>query len=195
MKRIKNLVVLASGSGTTLQAVIDAIESNILDQKIVMVISDNKDSYALDRAKKHNIDTYVLTGKTIEDRDNELCGVLESLDVDLILLLGYLKLIGPKTISKYTLVNTHPSLIPKFCGKNMYGMNVHKAVYESREKETGVTLHFVNEKYDEGNIIWQTHVPVFSSDTPEDISCRVQMAEKTQLIWALKAFSEGKIDK
>ena len=193
--KVRNLVVLASGNGTTLEAVINAIEDKVLDQRIVLVVSDNKDSYALKRAKKHGIDTYILKSTNNNDRDNELSNILEKYDVDLVLLLGYLKLIGSKMISKYTIINTHPSLIPKYSGKNMYGMNVHNAVYNNKEKETGVTVHFVNENYDEGSIIWQTHVPVFISDTPEDISARVQIMEKSQLIWILKAFSEGKINK
>ena len=194
-KRIKNLAVLASGSGTTLQAVIDAIENKTLKQKINIVISDNKDSYALKRAKKHNIKTYILKSKTNIERDEELCNILKDEKIDLVLLLGYLKLIGPKTIKKYTLINTHPSLIPAYCGKGMYGRNVHEAVYNNHEKETGVTIHFVNENYDEGNIIWQTHVPVYETDKPEDISSRVQIIEKAQLIWVLKALQEGKITK
>lgn len=194
-KEIKRLAVLASGNGTTLQAVIDAIESKILDQNIEIVISDNEDAYALERAKKHGIKTSVLKAKTKEERDDEIVELLKDKKIDLILLLGYLKLIGPKTIKRYTIVNTHPSLIPKFCGKGMYGMNVHKAVYESREKETGVTIHFVNENYDEGSIIWQTHVPVLKGDTKESISSRVQIMEKAQLIWVLQAFREGKIEK
>ena len=192
-KRIKRLAVLASGSGTTLQAVIDAIENKVLDQKIVIVISDNPDAYALERARLHNIEAYTLSGKTTEDRDTELCEVLKDKKIDLVLLLGYLKLIGPKMISNYTIVNTHPSLIPNHSGKGMYGMNVHEDVYKCHDEETGVTLHFVNENYDEGSIIWQSHVPVFKEDTPVDISERVQLVEKTQLIWALKAFREGKI--
>ena len=192
-KRIKRLAVLASGNGSTLQAVIDAIESKILDQKIVIVISDNPNAYALERARINHIETYTLNSKTVEERDNELWSVLEDKKIDLILLLGYLKLIGPKLIKKYTIINTHPSLIPKHCGKGMYGMKVHEDVYKSHDKETGVTLHFVNENYDEGSIIWQSHVPVFKNDTPVDISERVQIVEKAQLIWALKAFRDGKI--
>ena len=192
-KRIKSLAVLASGSGTTLEAVINAIENGTLKQVIKIVISDNKNAYALKRAKKHNIKTYILKSTTNAERDIELVNILKEEKIDLVLLLGYLKLIGPKTIKKYTLVNTHPSLIPKYSGKGMYGMNVHKSVYNNHEKETGVTVHFVNENYDEGNIIWQTHVPVYDSDTPESISTRVQIIEKAQLIWVLKAFQEGKI--
>ena len=193
-KEIKRLAILASGSGTTLQAVIDAIDLKVLDQEIVITISDNENAYALERAKKHGIRTCVLKGKTKEERDEEIVNVLKNEKIDLILLLGYLKLIGPKTVKNYTIVNTHPSLIPKFCGKGMYGMNVHTAVYEAHEKETGVTIHFVNENYDEGSIIWQTHVPVFDTDTPESISARVQIIEKAQLIWVLQAFRESKIE-
>ena len=193
MKKVKKLAVLASGTGTTLQAVIDAIENNQLDQSIEIVISDNSNAYAFKRAEEHGIKTYVLKSNNISDRDDELVNILDIYNIDLVVLLGYLKLIGPKTINKYTIINTHPSLIPKYSGKNMYGMNVHNAVYDNKEHETGVTIHFVNENYDEGSIIWQTRVPVFKDDSPSDIATRVQIVEKAQVIWVLKAFSEGKI--
>ncbi len=181
-----NLVVFASGNGTTLQSVIDAIENKILDAKIVLVVSNNKDAFALERAKKANIDTYVIKSKTFEDIDNELSGVLSNYNINLILLLGYLKLIGPNLINNYTIINTHPSLLPKYGGKGMYGMKVHKAVVEAKEKYSGVTLHYVNNEYDKGNIIKQTQVKIEPTDTAEDVSSKVQAVEKIQLIEALK---------
>lgn len=190
-KRIKNIAVLVSGNGTTLQAVIDAIKEGTLDINISIVISNTNDAYALTRAKESNIDTYILNDYKDE---NELYNKLKEKDVDLIVLAGYLKLIPIKVIKDFTIINTHPALLPKYGGKGMYGMNVHRAVVLNHEKETGTTLHFVNEEYDKGRIISQTKVRVFKKDTPEDVSARVQKAEKIQLIKVLKDFSRGKID-
>ena len=193
-KKVRKLAVLASGSGTTLQAIINSIKWNELNAQINIVVSDNKHAYALERAYMFDIKRYILKSTTAEDRDEELLKVLKHADVDLVVLAGYLKLVGPKVLKEFTLINTHPSLLPKYGGKGMYGMNVHQAVVENHESESGVTLHFVNEEYDKGLIIWQTHVPVYHEDTADDVSARVQTAEKTQLVSILKAFSEGKIN-
>lgn len=187
-----NLVVFASGNGTTLQAVIDAIEANRLEAEISLVVSNNPNAFALERAKKFKIPTYVITEKDNEKIDEELINILSKTKVDLIVLAGYLKLIGPKLISKYTIINTHPSLLPKYGGKGMYGMNVHKAVIEAKEDYSGVTLHYVNSEYDRGNTIMQTVVKVLPTDTPEDLAARVQAAEKIQLVEVLKSFAAGK---
>lgn len=190
-KRIKKLAVLVSGNGTTLQAIIDSIKKNELDASIKIVISNTSEAYGLVRAKSANINTYVL--KDYKD-ENELYDKLKESDVDLVILAGYLKLIPIKVIREFTIINTHPALLPKYGGKGMYGMNVHKAVVENKEKETGATLHFVNEEYDKGRIISQTKVRVYKNDTAEKVSARVQKAEKIQLIKVLKDFSQGKID-
>lgn len=193
-RKVRKLAVLASGSGTTLQAVINAIESGELEARVEIVISDNPGAFALERAAAAKSKTYVLTGITAEERDQELYQVLKKADVDLVLLLGYLKLVGPKTVNGFTIINTHPSLIPKYCGKGMHGMYVHEAVVENGESESGVTLHFVNTKYDDGKIIYQTRVPVYPEDDANAVSARVQRAEKAQLISALIDFTEEKID-
>lgn len=190
-KKLKKLAVLASGNGSTLQAIIDAIESKELDSTINIVISNNKDAYALERAKKSNIKTYVLIDYKNEE---ELYNVLKKEDIDLVVLAGYLKLIPKNVIKDFIIINTHPALLPKYGGKGMYGMNVHRAVVENHEKETGVTLHFINEEYDKGRIIAQTKVKVSKKDTPEDVSNMVQKAEKIQLVNALKDFSDGNIN-
>ena len=189
--KLNKLAILASGNGTTLQAIIDAIKDNKLDSTIKIVISNTEEAYALTRAKEANIKTYVL--KDYKD-ENELYNILKESDIDLIVLTGYLKLIPSKVIKDFIIINTHPALLPKYGGKGMYGMNVHRAVVENHETETGATLHFVNEEYDKGKIISQTKVRVFKKDTPEDVSARVQKAEKIQLVKALKDFSKGKID-
>ena len=190
-KRIRRLAVLASGNGTTLQAIIDSIKKMELNSEIKIVISNTEDAYALTRAKEAGIKTYVL--KDYKDED-ELYNKLKKSNIDLVVLAGYLKLIPIKVIKDFSIINTHPALLPKYGGKGMYGMNVHRAVVENHEKETGATLHFVNEEYDKGKIISQIKVKVYKKDTPEDVSARVQAAEKIQLINALKDFSNGLID-
>lgn len=180
------------GNGTTLQSVIDNIENGTLDAKINLVISDNKNAFALERARNNSIPTYVIKSKTTDEIDDELANLLNNYDVDLIVLAGYLKMIGKRLIDKYTIINTHPSLLPKFGGKGMYGMNVHKAVIEAKEKVSGPTVHFVNDKYDEGNIISQTKVKLDENETPESLAKKVQDAEKIQLVNVLKKFISKK---
>ena len=190
-----NLAVFASGNGTTLQSIIDNIESKNIEANISIVISDNPNAYALERAKKAGIPTYIINSTSPEDIDNELSRYLKDYPIDLIVLAGYLKLIKDKLIKRYTIINTHPSLLPKYGGKGMYGMNVHRAVIDAKESQSGVTVHFVNEKYDKGNIIRQTKVKVLPTDTAEDLSAKVQAAEKKQLIEVLKDFVNDKIQK
>ena len=186
-----NLVIFASGGGTTLQAIIDAIENKQLDNcKINLVVSNSQNAYALERAKAAGIDTYIIQNKDFDEIDTELEKLLNQYEVDLIILAGYLRKIGPKLIDKYTIINTHPSLIPKFCGKGMYGMKVHSAVVAAREKISGATVHYVNNNYDEGDIISQTTIEVLPSDTADDVSEKVKAVEKIQLIEVIKNLSK-----
>jgi phosphoribosylglycinamide formyltransferase-1 len=185
-----NLVVFASGGGTTLQAIIDAIEEKKLNCNINLVVSNVHNAYALERAKNAGIETYVIKSKQPGDIDVELENLLSNYDIDLIVLAGYLRKIGPKLVEKYIIINTHPSLIPKFCGKGMYGMKVHEAVVSAKEKISGATVHYVNNNYDEGNIISQTTIDVLPDDTAEDVSEKVKSAEKIQLIEVIKKLSE-----
>jgi len=174
----------------TLQSIIDNIESNNLNAKINLMITNNNTAYAIERCKNSNIPTHIIKSEKQEDIDLELEEVLKKYNIDLIVLAGYLKKIGSNIIKKYKIINTHPSLLPKYGGKGMYGMNVHRAVVEAKEKVSGVTVHFVDEHYDTGNIIMQTEVDVLETDTPEDLSAKVQKAEKIQLINVLKKFEE-----
>lgn len=183
-----NLVVFASGNGSTLQSIIDNIENNKLEAKIKLVISENPNAYALERAKNNGIETYVIKSNNFEQRDTEIIKVLKSYDVDLIVLAGYLKMIGPQLIDNYRIINTHPSLLPKFGGKGMHGMNVHEAVVKAKEKFTGPTVHFVNQEYDKGPIISQTKIEILPNDTAEDVSEKVQAIEKIQLNQVLNKF-------
>ena len=181
------------GSGTTLESVISAIENKELDARICLVVSNNPNAYALQRAKLHNIDTYLINSKDLEQMDIELDSVLQNYDIDLIVLAGFLKMIGNRLLTKYRIINTHPSLLPKFGGPGMYGMKVHRAVWENKEEFTGPTIHFVNNEYDKGNIIIQTKIQVHNSDTPETISAKVQAIEKIQLVETLKKFVNGEL--
>ena len=188
-----NLVVFVSGNGSTLQAIIDAIKENRLDAKINLVVSNTKNAFALERAKEACIPTYIISSKKMIDMDEELFAVLGNYDIDLIVLAGYLRMIGPKLLGKYKIINTHPSLLPKFGGKGMHGMHVHQAVIDSKEKISGVTVHFVNSEYDRGDIIRQTTVEVLDTDDADSLSAKVQAAEKIQLIEVLQDFAENKI--
>ena len=187
-----NLVVFVSGNGSTLQAIIDNIQSGELNANISLVVSSNPEAYALTRAKNNNIETYVIKSASKEEADLELSLELSKYSIDLIVLAGYLKMIGNKLIDNYTIINTHPALLPKFGGIGMYGMNVHTAVIQAKEEYSGVTVHYVNSNYDEGNIISQATVKVDEDDTPESLSQKVQVVEKVQLISVIKAFIEKK---
>lgn len=189
-----HLVVFASGNGSTLQSIIDSIKHHELEAQISLVVSDNPNSYALERAKESNIPTYMIQNKNFMQRDIELSNILSNYPVDLIVLAGYLKMIGPSLLEQYTIINTHPSLLPKYGGKGMHGMHVHQAVITAQEKYSGATIHFVNQEYDNGNIISQTKVEVLSNDTAESLSQKVQTAEKIQLIQVLNRFVRHEIE-
>ena len=187
-----HLVVFASGNGSTLQSIIDSINHHELEAQIDLVVSDNPDSYALKRAEVNHIATYIIQNKNFSKRDSELASVLSNYSIDLIVLAGYLKMIGPNLLEKYTIINTHPSLLPKYGGKGMHGMHVHEAVIAAQEKYSGATIHFVNQEYDKGTIISQTKVEVLPSDTADTLSQKVQAAEKIQLIQVLNDFVKQK---
>jgi len=184
-------------------AIIDNINSGNLNARISLVVSDNPTAFALERAKQNDIPTYIIgcrgerlcspgsTGSstpTPEERDVELAEELRKYDVDLIVLAGYLKKIGNRLIDEYTIINTHPSLLPAYGGKGMYGMKVHTAVVNAKEDYSGPTVHYVNDKYDEGDIIAQTKVILEDGETPESLSAKVQAVEKIQLVEVIKKF-------
>ncbi|MCL2383210.1 MAG: phosphoribosylglycinamide formyltransferase [Oscillospiraceae bacterium] len=183
-----SLVVFASGGGSTLQAIIDNIDSGTLNAKISLVVSDNPNAFAIKRAEKAGIPSYIIKSTSLEERDLELKNELEKHDINLIVLAGYLKMIGNRLIDSYTIINTHPSLLPAYGGKGMYGMRVHNAVVEAKEQYSGVTVHYVNSEYDDGAIISQAKVTLTETETPESLSKKVQEIEKTQLINVIKYF-------
>ena len=194
------VVVLVSGGGTNLQAIIDAVESNtITNTEIIGVISNNRNAYALERARNHNIPAMCISPKDYETReafnDAFLCA-LHELQPDLIVLAGFLVVIPAKMIREYEnrMINIHPSLIPAFCGTGYYGLKVHEAALKRGVKVVGATVHFVDEGTDTGPIILQKAVNVEQGDTPEVLQRRVmEQAEWKILPQAIDLIANDKI--
>ncbi len=177
------IAVLASTNGTDLQAIIDEMEGGKMPGiELAIVAGNKKDCYALQRAKEQGFKTAFIDPKnrTREDFDEKLAEILEKEEVDLIVLVGYMRILTPEFVQKFPnkIINVHPSLIPKYCGKDHHDTNVHKAVLEAKEKETGMTIHYVDEGVDTGPIIIQKSCPVFEEDTPDTLKARVQELEK-----------------
>ena len=174
-----NIAVFVSGGGTNLQALLDAERAGIIKSgTIKLVVSNNKDAYALTRAKNYNVETRVVLRRDYEnshDFEAALIGVLKEADIDMIVLAGFMSILSPGFINEYRdrMINVHPSLIPSFCGKGCYGLHVHEKALEYGVKVTGATVHYVNEIPDGGNIILQKAVEVQEGDTPEVLQKRV----------------------
>ncbi|MBO5303308.1 MAG: phosphoribosylglycinamide formyltransferase [Lachnospiraceae bacterium] len=195
-----NIAVLVSGGGTNLQAVMDAIENGtITNAKISVVISNNKNAYALERAASKGIEGICISPKDFESRAEFNAAFLEKLNsyhVDLVVLAGFLVVIPPEMIAQYRnrIINIHPSLIPSFCGTGYYGLKVHEGVLERGVKVTGATVHFVDEGTDTGPIILQKAVAVVDGDTPEVLQKRVmEEAEWKILPQAIHLIANGKV--
>ena len=192
------LGLLASHRGTNLQAIVDACSSGRLAAEPVVVISNNSDSGAARRARREGIPFQHLSGKThpsAEDLDAAILAVLEKHDVELVVLVGYMKRVGPQTLARFAgrVINTHPALLPKFGGAGMYGQRVHEAVLAAGETETGVSVHLVDGEYDTGPVIAQCTVPVLAGDTAESLAARVVEREHEFLVDTIAAIVEGRI--
>ena len=194
------IVVLVSGGGTNLQAIIDGIKNNtIRDTEIVEVVSNNANAYALTRAKENGINGKCISPKDFASRDDfnkALVAEMDNLNPDLIVLAGYLVNIPAEMVKKYTnkIINIHPSLIPSFCGKGYYGLKVHEGALKRGVKITGATVHFVDEGTDTGPIILQKAVEVKKGDTPEILQKRVmEEAEWVILPKAIDMIAKGEI--
>ena len=197
---MKNIVVLVSGGGTNLQALIDAQNrGEIKNGKISCVISSNPNAYALTRAENNKIPTEVIRRKDFaefDEYDNALTELLMSKNADVVVLAGFMTILGSKVISAFEnkSINIHPSLIPSFCGEGYYGLRVHEAALKKGVKVTGATAHFVNEVCDGGPIIIQKAVEIKNGDTPEVLQKRVmEQAEWKILPKAVSLFCEDKI--
>ena len=194
----KNIVVFASGSGTNFISLYNKVKENKINGNIVLLISNNKNCGAVDFAKKNNI-KFEIVNKFRYDSDQGILDrykvLLEKYLPDLIVLAGFMKKIPLEIVSMYRqrILNIHPSLLPEFGGKGYYGLNVHRAVIEANKKESGATVHFVNEEYDKGSIVLQQSTPVLEIDTPESLAERVLKIEYEIYYKAVKMFCENKI--
>lgn len=195
-----NIAVLVSGGGTNLQAIIDAIDNGkISDTKIGMVFSNNRNAYALERAKKHGIKTEVLVPAEFENRaafNDAFYELLVSENPDLIVLAGCLVVIPEKIVKAFSgrIINIHPSLIPSFCGTGYYGLKVHEKALERGVKVSGATVHFVDEGTDTGPIILQKPVMIRDDDTAKTLQQRImEQAEWKILPMAIDLIAKGKV--
>ena len=186
--RKARIAVLVSGGGTNLQALMDSERAGVISAgEIKLVISDNRDAYAIQRAKNYNIETEVLLRKDFpsrEDHEKALVGTLKDYDIDLIVLAGFMSILSPYFIDSFRdrIINIHPSLIPSFCGKGFYGLKVHEAALSYGVKVTGATVHYVNEIPDGGEIIAQKAVRVYPGDTPEKLQLRIMKQAEWKLL-------------
>lgn len=197
---MKNIVVLVSGGGTNLQALIDAEQrGEIPNGKITCVIASNAEAYALERAKQNNIQTRVLVRKDYTDIASYSAAMVEALreeKADLVIYAGFMTILDEQVTKAfpYKMMNVHPALIPSFCGKGFYGLHVHEEVLKRGVKLTGATVHFVTEVCDGGPIILQAAVPVLENDTPEMLQRRVmEECEWKLLPKAAALFCDGKL--
>ncbi|OFX62420.1 MAG: phosphoribosylglycinamide formyltransferase [Bacteroidetes bacterium GWB2_41_8] len=172
---MKRIAIFASGSGTNAQAIIEYFSAS-KEIFVDSLWSNNENAYALIRAEKLGIETFTFDSDEFY-RSNEILDKLYDHRIDMIVLAGFLWLVPRNLTELFTVVNIHPALLPKYGGKGMYGMNVHKAVLASKDKESGITIHQVNQDYDKGKIIFQATCPIVSGDSPETLAARIHELE------------------
>lgn len=187
--------VLASHEGTTLQAVLDGCSDGTLPGEVVLVLSNNSNSGALRRAQAASVPTMHISGKTHPDPadcDAAMLAALEEARVDWLLLLGYMKKLGPQILSKYAgrIINTHPALLPKYGGQGFYGRKVHEAVIAAGDSESGATVHLVDAEYDTGPLLSQVRVPLVPGETADSLEAKVKTAEQKLLIHTLAELAQ-----
>jgi phosphoribosylglycinamide formyltransferase-1 len=190
---------LASHNGSNLQAIVDACKCGALDAVPAVVVSNNGDSGALARAREEGIPGYHLSSRTHPDPmdlDLAIGQAMRSHSVDIVVLAGYLKKLGPKILADYhgRILNIHPALLPKYGGKGMYGMKIHEAVIAAGDDETGVSIHIVDGDYDTGRIVAQSRVPVESTDSPQTLAQRVLKQEHAFFPKVLQKIVTGEIE-
>ncbi len=192
-----NIAVLASHEGTTLQAVLDACAAGAIAGRVALVIGNNAVAGSLRRARLAQVETLHLSGATHADPqelDRAICAALQERHIDIVLLAGYMKKLGPVTLERFAgrILNTHPALLPRFGGQGMYGERVHRAVLASGEHVSGASIHIVDGEYDSGPLLSQVTVPVERGDTVATLAARVQQAERTLVVQVLAEFASGK---
>ncbi|AXH13626.1 phosphoribosylglycinamide formyltransferase [Halarcobacter bivalviorum] len=187
---MKRIGILSSHNGSGFDAIQKACEEKILDAQVVLVVSNNSTAKVLEKAESKNIPNFIINDKKYpnENLDKKITELMQEFKIDYIFLSGYMKKIEENLVKAFEdkIINSHPALLPKFGGKGMYGTNVHKAVIEAGEKESGCTVHFVNENYDEGKFILQAQVEVDKNETVESLEEKIKNLETKTIIEALK---------
>lgn len=183
---MKKIGVLASYNGSGFVALQEYLQRNEIDAEIKVVISNNTNANCLQAAQDLGVDSCVINSKVYpnEDVDQKIIKKLQEYGCELVLLSGYMKKLGDELVDSFTIVNTHPALLPKFGGKGMYGSFVHEAVIEAKEKESGVTVHYVNNEYDKGEIILQKSLSISEEDDAKSLEDRIKKLEKEAIIEA-----------
>jgi phosphoribosylglycinamide formyltransferase-1 len=194
-----NIGFLASHNGSNMQAILDACKAGTLQANPVVVISNNSASGALARAAREGIPNFHLSGSsyfTPEELDRAICDTLVEHGVNVVVLAGYMKKLGSKTLKQFSgaILNIHPALLPRFGGQGMYGIHVHEAVLAAGDRESGATVHLVDEQYDTGPVLAQARVPVHECDTPESLQARVLQQEHALFAKTLQKIATGEIE-
>jgi len=196
MKKVR-LAVLLSGSGSTLENLIQRSKAGTLNAEVVVVVSSRSDAYGLERARNHGVDAHVIASRECRDFDvlsERTWEAVRDYKPDLIILAGYMCMFRVPPGYDNRILNVHPALIPLFCGKGFYGHHVHEAVIKAGMKVSGCTVHLVNNEYDKGPIVVQKTVPVYFEDTPDTLAERVMAAEREALPEAINLYAANRLE-
>ncbi|MEG0467861.1 MAG: phosphoribosylglycinamide formyltransferase [Mucinivorans sp.] len=175
---MKHIAIFASGSGTNAQAIMERMQNNPAG-RVVALLSNKTDAYALTRAAQFGVETFVFKAQTLRDNPNEILDILTRKEVDLVVLAGFMLLMPAVIVAQYEgrIINIHPALLPSYGGKGMYGDNVHKAVIAAHEKQSGITIHYVNANYDDGSTIFQATTPITPGETADTLAAKIHVLE------------------
>ena len=184
------VAILSSHNGSGFETLLKAQTMGKLDINIILVISNNTDAKVLQKAKLNNIDTYIVNSSKYTDPDDRIYTLLKKYDIDYVFLSGYMKKLSQTIVKNFKILNSHPSLLPKYGGKGMYGRFVHEAVVANREKESGVTIHIVNEEFDKGKIVLQKKLALSEDETAQTLETKIKQLEKTAIVDGFKQFLE-----
>ena len=181
-----NLAIFSSHNGSGFDALYKAYKSKILNINIRLLISNNSDAKCITNAKKRDIDAYVINKNTCKNIDDSIFNLLKKYECKTVFLSGYMKKISPKICNNFKIINCHPALLPKFGGQGMYGRFIHESVIKNKEKESGVTIHEVNSKYDDGKIILQNKLIIKNSDNVDALEKKIKKLESKTIVDAFK---------
>ena len=186
MKTKQNIAIFASYNASSLDSLYTSCKSDELNASIKLVITNNTDANVLNKAKNYAINSYVINTSNTKNVDERILMLLKEYNIDYIILMGYMKRISKSITEQYKIINTHPSLLPAYGGAGMYGKYVHEAVIKNNEKISGVTVHYVNENYDDGKIILQEKLVLNENESVESLENKIKQLEQVTLVKALK---------